>query len=31
MLYFTELDNVKEILSGDQFRINANELKLTLT
>ena len=31
MYYFTELDNAKEILSGDQFRINANELQLTLT
>ena len=31
MLYFTGLDNAKEILSGDQFRINANELQLTLT
>ena len=31
MLYFTALDNVKEILSGDQFIINVNELQLTLT
>ena len=31
MLYFTALDNPKEILSGDQFVINVNQLKLTLT
>ena len=31
MLYFTELDNAKEILSGDQFKIDANKLSLTLT
>ena len=31
LLYFTELDNAKDILSGDQFRINVDKLKLTLT
>ena len=31
MLYFTALDNPKEILSGDQFVINVDQLKLTLT
>ena len=31
LMYFTELDNPKEILSGDQFRINVDNLKLTLT
>ena len=31
MMYFTALDNAKEILSGDQFIINVNELQLTLT
>ena len=31
MLYFTALDNPKEILSGDQFIINVDQLKLTLT
>ena len=31
MLYFTALDNAKEILSGDQFIINVDQLKLTLT
>ena len=31
MLYFTPLDNPKEILSGDQFIINVDQLKLTLT
>ena len=31
MLYFTALDNAKEILSGDQFIINVNQLQLTLT
>ena len=31
LLYFTELDNPKEILTGDQFRIKADNLKLTLT
>jgi len=31
MLYFTALDNTKEILSGDQFKIDVNKLQLTLT
>ena len=31
MLYFTALDNEKEILSGDQFKIDAGKLSLTLT
>ena len=31
LLYFTALDNPKDILSGDQFIINVNQLKLTLT
>ena len=31
MLYFTALDNAKEILSGDQFIIDVNKLQLTLT
>ena len=31
LLYFTELDNPKEILTGDQFRISVDKLKLTLT
>ena len=31
LMYFTELDNPKDITSGDQFRINVTELKLTLT
>ena len=31
MLYFTALDNAKEILSGDQFKIDAGKLSLTLT
>ena len=31
MLYFTELGSVKNILTGDQFIIKVNELKLTLT
>jgi len=31
MLYFTPLDNAKEILSGDQFKIDAGKLSLTLT
>ena len=31
MLYFTALDNAKEILSGDQFIINVNAIQLTLT
>jgi len=31
LLYFTELENAKDILSGDQFKINVDKLKLTLT
>ena len=31
MLYFTALDNAKTILSGDQFKIDAGKLNLTLT
>ena len=31
MLYYTALDNAKEILSGDQFKIDAGKLSLTLT
>jgi len=31
MFYFTALDNEKEILSGDQFKIDAGKLSLTLT
>ena len=31
LLYFTTLDNAKNILTGDQFRIDADKLKLTLT
>ena len=31
MLYFTALDNAKEILSGDQFKIDVNKIQLTLT
>mgnify|MGYP000241526241 CR=1 FL=1 len=31
MMYFSSLDNPKEILSGDQFIINVDQLKLTLT
>lgn len=31
MLYFKELDNPKQILTGDQFRIDAGKLNLTLT
>jgi hypothetical protein len=31
MLYFTALDNAKEIMSGDQFIINVNAIQLTLT
>ncbi len=30
-LYYTALDNAKEILSGDQFKIDAGKLSLTLT
>ena len=31
MLYFTPLDNAKEVLSGDQFKIDSSKLNLTLT
>ena len=31
LLYFTEIDNPKDILTGDQFRIKEYELKLQLT
>lgn len=31
LLYFTELDNAKEILTGDQFRIDVEKLNLQLT
>ena len=31
LLYFTELENAKDILTGDQFKINVDKLKLTLT
>ena len=31
LLYFTEIDNPKNILTGDQFRIKELELKLQLT
>ena len=31
MLYFTALDNTKEILTGDQFKVDAGKLQLTLT
>ena len=31
LLYFTALDNPKHILTGDQFKINVDKLKLTLT
>ena len=31
LLYFTELDTAKNILSGDQFRIDADRLTLKLT
>ena len=31
LLYFTALENPKEILTGDQFRISVDKLKLTLT
>ena len=31
LLYFTELDNAKDILTGDQFRIDADRLTLKLT
>ena len=31
LLYFTALDNPKQVLSGDQFKIDAGKLNLTLT
>ena len=31
MLYFKELDNAKNVLTGDQFKIDAGKLNLTLT
>ena len=31
LLYFTELENAKNILTGDQFRIDADRLTLKLT
>ena len=31
LLYFTELDNPKTVLTGDQLRVQANKIKLTLT
>ena len=31
MLYFKELENAKNIITGDQFQIDAGKLKLTLT
>ena len=31
MLYFKALENPKEILSGDQFKIDSGKLQLTLT
>ena len=31
LLYFTELDNAKNILTGDQFRIDVDKLTLKLT
>jgi hypothetical protein len=31
MLYFTALDAPKNILSGDQFKVDVNRLQLTLT
>ena len=31
LLYFTELENAKHILTGDKFRIKENQLKLQLT
>ena len=31
LLYFTALDNPKHILTGDQFKVNVDKLKLTLT
>ena len=31
LLYFTELDNAKDILTGDQFRVDVEKLNLQLT
>ena len=31
MLYFKELDNAKDVLTGDQFKIDAGKLNLQLT
>ena len=31
LLYFAQLDNAKNILTGDQLRLKTNEIKLTLT
>ena len=31
MLYFKELDNAKNVLTGDQFKIDSGKLQLTLT
>ncbi len=31
LMYFTAIDNPKNILTGDQFKINIDKLKLTLT
>ena len=31
LMYFTAIDNPKNILTGDQFKINVDKLKLTLT
>ena len=31
LLYFTAIANAKNILTGDQFKVNADKLKLTLT
>ena len=31
LLYFTALDNPKEVLTGDQFKIDADKLQITLT
>jgi len=31
LLYFTAIENPKHILTGDQFKINVDKLKLTLT
>ena len=31
LMYFTAIDNPKNILTGDQFKINVDKLKITLT